>query len=107
MTDNEITELSAQAIGLTLSKYPTDNGARFIIGGGGYWWPLKNDVGTVRLLAELKMHIAAHEGTVYSRDCKIAVDIEPCEFGEASALRRAVATVAALVAQQSTQGASE
>ena len=104
MTNDQLTELSAKAIGLKLTDAPTDNGARIIAPecGGGFWNPLQSNDDIVRLIALLDIEISC--GFVCRDYAGLAVEIEnqPHQGHAAAmaALRLAVTTLAARIGME-------
>lgn len=101
MTNEQLTELSAKAIGLRLLDVTTDNGSRMIHpdDGGGFWNPLQSNDDVVRIVMLLELNVDAEMWDVYSRkmDCMTRIAWQPHQGHAAatSALRLAVTTLAA------------
>ena len=104
MTNDQLTELSAKAIGLRLLDFTTDNGSRMIHpdDGGGWWNPLKSGNDVVRLIAVLDVAIDTYAQLVYSYHREEGVRLQKerhHSHQEAmAALRLAVTTLAARIA---------
>lgn len=103
MTNDQLTELSAKAIGLRLLDAPTDSGARIIAPecGGGFWHPLQSGDDVVRLIADMYVSVDYKLGIVSCMDDAYAVSIDwkPHQGRAAAmaALRRAVTALAAQI----------
>ena len=104
MTNDQLTELSAKAIGLRLLDFTTDNGSRMIHpdDGGGWWNPLKSGNDVVRLIIELDAVIDADVNAAwcYRHHQGVVIDRQPHHTHKEAmaALRLAVTTLAARVA---------
>lgn len=114
MTNDQLTELSAQAIGLRLLDAPTDNGARIIHpdDGGGFWNPLQSGDDVVRLIAVLRINVdylvrmvSAMDDDAYSADLKWKP--HQGHAASAAALRRAVTELAAQIGQMKKEQAND
>lgn len=106
MTNDQLTELSAKAIGLKLTDAPTDNWGRIISSkcGGGFWHPLQSNDDIVRLIAVLRLHLDVAKKVVLTAnhdDC-IGIEWNPTQTHAAAmaALRLAVATLAARIGME-------
>lgn len=104
MTNDQLTELSARAIGLKLTDAPTDNWGRIIASkcGGGFWNPLQSGDDIVRLIAALRLEIdmvllACWHGSIF-----VKIDWQPHQGHAAAmaALRLAVTTLAARIGME-------
>lgn len=106
MTNDQLTELSAKAIGLKLTDAPTDNGARIISPecGGGFWHPLQSGDDIVRLIAALDIGVDVYAQLVYSFHREEGVHLQKEQHHthrEAmAALRLAVTTLAAQIGME-------
>lgn len=106
MTNDQLTELSAKAIGLRLLDAPTDNGARIIAPecGGGFWNPLQSNDCIVRLIAVLRLHLDAAKKVALTANHDNLIDIEwkPTQTHQEAmtALRLAVTTLAARIGME-------
>lgn len=107
MTNDQLTELSAKAIGLKLTDAPTDNGARIISPecGGGFWHPLQSGDDIVRLIAALRINVDHLVRTVSMMDddaYAVDIDWQPHQGHAAAmaALRLAVTTLAARIGME-------
>lgn len=106
MTNDQLTALSAKAIGLKLTDAPTDNGARIITPecGGGFWHPLQSGDDIVKLIAVLRLRIEDEVGNWYVCTPKHVVPIDwmPSKGHAAAmaALRLAVTNLAARIGME-------
>lgn len=107
MTNDQLTALSAKAIGLRLlDNVTTDNGSRMIHqdDGGGFWHPLQSGNDIVRLIVAAGMNV--EQGCVYSNfhtGFKSSVIYWQPHQGHAAAmaaLRLAVTTLAARIGME-------
>lgn len=106
MTNDQLTELSAKAIGLKLTDAPTDNGSRMIHpdDSGGFWNPLQSGDDVVRLIVVLDIEIepksvcSVFGGKLRGAACKW----QPHQGHAAAmaALRLAVTTLAARIGME-------
>lgn len=109
MTSDQLTELSAKAIGLRLLDAPTDSGARIIHpdDGGGFWHPLQSNDCIVRLVADMRISVDYKLGIVSCMDDAYAADIDwQPHQGHATAmaaLRLAVTTLAARIGMETEE----
>lgn len=103
MTNDQLTELSAKAIGLRLLDFTTDNGGRMIHpdDGGGWWNPLKSGNDVVRLIVALDVMIDHDTHYVWQRlyDVYVQINWQPRQVHKEAmaAFRLAVTTLAARI----------
>lgn len=109
MTSDQLTELSAKAIGLKLTDAPTDNGARIIAPecGGGFWNPLQSNDCIVRLIVDLGLGVENSQHAVCDKlgtDCEY-INWQPHQGRAAAmaALRLAVTTLAARIGMETEE----
>ena len=108
MTEREVLELAAKAMGQKVVNWAHDGSAELSPRGGAWWNPLRNDEDAFRLIVRFGMevhsgyvscHVGHAAGSIQQQYQIVPGAENPNADAAAAALRAAVTSVAALIGQ--------